>query len=348
MKLKQTLTLLCTFTYFICSAQLIDEEFEALTFPAGWVGPLVALSKNNACAGSTQSLAFSDQNETLITPLLVDPLDIKFLYKRSGNTAAWTLIVEYSTSIVGTWTFLGTISNATNTECTVFSTDLSTLSNIYIRLRDARPSVGSAERYIDNVVVNQRAPLSVSFLDFKAQASENTIKLDWSTANETQNSHFIVERSRDGKNFDAVGQVKGNGTSTQTTQYTFIDLERLNTGAYYRLRQVDLDGKMALSKVISVRNDFRKNNVKVYPTLVNDLVTIELNTSENVEIEIRDIVGRIVLSQKVKNTELSHPNAFNTEGVKTYTFNMSDTAKGMYFIAIKSLDNNEIVKIQKF
>jgi hypothetical protein len=341
MNLKQTLTALVVYLLALngtfAQTPLIDEEFDVgTTIPIGWIGNSVGIASNNTCAASPHSIVFNGLNDALITPKLVDPQELKFLYLRSGNTAAWTLNVQYSTSILGPWTTLSSISDAIDLECLSHIVDLSTFSDIYIRFIDARTS-GAAERYIDNVVVSQREVLSVSLLDFTAKAVGNSVKLDWSTANEKDNSHFDIERSLDGEVFSKIGQVKGNGTTTQTLDYTFLDRNFSNNTAYYRLKQVDFNGKVSFSKVISINSDFRKGKIKVYPTLVNDWITVDLNVQSETDLSIFDMLGKVVLSKKVQNTE----------GALSVNLDLNHLTKGMYFMSVKSNFGVETVKFQK-
>jgi Secretion system C-terminal sorting domain len=339
MNFKQTLFLLGTFLHLTIIAQtpLIDEEFEASTsIPTGWIGSSVSISTNNACAASDNSVAFNGVGDALITPLLVDPQDLKFLYLRSSNTTAWTLNIQYGSSIVGPWTNLGSVNDATNSECKPFSADLSSLSNIYIRFVDARAS-GANERYIDNVVITQREPLGVSLSEFTLNKIHNAIKLEWSTTNEKDNSHFEIEKSLDGKNFIKIGQVKGFGTTSEIQNYTFLDDKMTNTTAYYRLRQTDFNGKVAFSKIIATNSDLRKGKTRVYPTLVNDWVTVDLKASNDFDLLVSDVVGRVVLSQKVKYTE----------GGNTFLLDLNGISKGIYFVTLKSGATVDAFKIQK-
>jgi Secretion system C-terminal sorting domain len=339
MNFKQTLTILSTITHVFLFAQtpLIDEEFDAsTTIPAGWVSSSVGISTNNACTGSTNSAVFNGLNDALITPKLNDPQELKFLYLRSSNTTAWRMNVDYGFTTIGPWTNLGFVDNAINTDCLSFAVDLSSFTDIYIRFIDARGS-GTNERYIDNVVVTQREVLGVSLLDFKATSISNAIKLEWSTANEKDNSHFIVEQSLDGKNFSKIAQIKGNGTTSENQNYSFLDDKNTNLTAYYRLKQVDFNGKTAFSKVISTKSEFRKGKTRVYPTLVNDWVTVDLNTTKDVELIVSDVIGRVILSKKIKNTEGGNSNFLDLNGIPN----------GMYFISVKSDFGIETFKIQK-
>jgi hypothetical protein len=85
--------------------------------------------------------------------------------------------------------------------------------------------------------------LPVELFSFIATATESGVKLNWSCHSETNNSHFIVERTLDGINYEFLTRVEGAGTSTQPTMYEYIDVTAPAGTSYYRLRQVDYDGR---------------------------------------------------------------------------------------------------------
>jgi hypothetical protein len=109
-------------------------------------------------------------------------------------------------------------------------------------------------------------PLPVELLTFMATDQLKSVKLDWTTASETDNDYFSVERSLDGEFWSEIGQVKGSGTTTSVTAYTFTDHHPVVGYQYYRLRQVDFDGEFEYSKVILVlRNGDSSFTLEVYP-----------------------------------------------------------------------------------
>ncbi|ARS36602.1 hypothetical protein [Pontibacter actiniarum] len=95
-------------------------------------------------------------------------------------------------------------------------------------------------------------PLPVELISFSGVASANGVALQWSTASEENNSHFEVERSADGKQFEQIGSVQGHGTSSVMQRYRHLDSRPLPGQNYYRLKQVDYDGQFEYSKVIAV------------------------------------------------------------------------------------------------
>ncbi len=85
--------------------------------------------------------------------------------------------------------------------------------------------------------------LPISLLSFEAEPFEDAILLDWKTASEEDNSHFEIEHSTDGFNFEALATVVGNGTTFTEQRYQHFHTQPAGGVNYYRLYQVDLDEK---------------------------------------------------------------------------------------------------------
>ncbi|MEZ4980276.1 MAG: hypothetical protein R2769_01560 [Saprospiraceae bacterium] len=106
--------------------------------------------------------------------------------------------------------------------------------------------------------------LPIQLLSFSAKNIENFTALEWSTATELDNEVFIIEKSVDGKNYEVIGKVDGAGNSNTIINYFFVDENKSKGLAYYRLKQVDFDGTYEYSAIVSVFNDPKDPNVKVY------------------------------------------------------------------------------------
>ncbi len=168
-------------------------------------------------------------------------------------------------------------------------------------------------------------PVELTKFEGKAKATVNV--LTWQTATERNASHFVVERSANGEtDFKAIGTVKAYGTTNAVQNYTFTDQEPLSNG-YYRLRNVDFDGKDGLSKTISIERKTQKLTLtKVFPSPVSDVVTIQFEspTSEKVQLTITDFLGRVVEQKTVENTEGSYQ----------LPVNVAQLPVGAYFIQL--------------
>lgn len=141
------------------------------------------------------------------------------------------------------------------------------------------------------------APLPVKLTSFNGKLETDEVKLNWSTATETNNDYFEVERSLDGKSFTKIGFVKGAGNSVNVQKYVYIDISADNEVLYYRLKQVDYDGTFSYSNIVVVKQN--KSSVKLYPNPFENHVTIYGHG----DIVITDILGKIYFSGTVGNVQ---------------------------------------------
>ena len=112
-------------------------------------------------------------------------------------------------------------------------------------------------------------PLPVEFLEFNTQAELGKVQLSWKTASEINNELFEIQRSEDGKTWDIIGTVAGAGNSIEVLTYEYTDENPIVGISYYRLRQIDFDGRYNYSKIRSVE-------VKAYSALNTSVIDISL------------------------------------------------------------------------
>jgi len=163
---------------------------------------------------------------------------------------------------------------------------------------------------------------------------ENEIKLSWITASEINNDYFTLERSVDGRTFEEIATILGNGNSTELTRYIHMDESPRNGLNYYRLKQTDYDRQFTYSDIKTVKFGIDKT-IKIYPTYAQDVLTIETGNDLNGELTIiiRDLTGRQCESFII-------PNGGNKKEIS-----LIDLSHGCYFISIY---NNEAVETHKF
>ncbi|WP_165796128.1 T9SS type A sorting domain-containing protein [Siphonobacter curvatus] len=159
--------------------------------------------------------------------------------------------------------------------------------------------LGSSTRVPIQVYVAIETPLPVTFIHFSGKnKAELGNQLLWSTAQETTNSHFLIERSPNGKQFEVIGLVKGAGTTTTLQGYTFWDRLPCSPITYYRLKQIDEDGTTHDSKMISVKNAGISYDLTIYPNPTEGELAIELSPTLDVaKIQVLNLQG-LVLWQK--------------------------------------------------
>lgn len=138
-------------------------------------------------------------------------------------------------------------------------------------------------------------PLPVELLSFTGEAQGPNNLLLWSTATEQNNDRFEVERSADAATWEPIAMVNGAGNSQNTLQYHTLDADPFQL-AYYRLRQVDLDGSFIFSEVIAVQREHSDGTLDVYPNPGTDRLTIRTDIDDALEhIELMTADGRMVL-----------------------------------------------------
>ena len=162
--------------------------------------------------------------------------------------------------------------------------------------------------------------LPVALVSFNGKQENNQTKLTWKTTSETNNKGFEIERSADARSFEKIGFVDGSGDTKENQFYHFTDVNPLGTG-YYRLKQLDYDGKFEYSKVIVVRAG--EGIVKMYPNPAQTELTVE-GAAENELVSVFTPAGRpVVTGAKLSGGKLDVKDL--KEGI--YTIKIGDIAK---------------------
>lgn len=165
----------------------------------------------------------------------------------------------------------------------------------------------------------------VQLINFEATKKEKSVYLSWTTASENNNSHFVVEQSLNGIDFNKVGQVNGNGTTNQTSQYSFEHLTPSNGNNYYRLKQLDVDGKITYSNIKIIDFDVKRFTIK------SNIVQheIEITTNENMDLFFYNTQGQKVKAIKINGQQ---------------KINVSQLSTGMYFIQSSNGKQTQFIK----
>ncbi|RZK45567.1 MAG: T9SS type A sorting domain-containing protein, partial [Pedobacter sp.] len=148
-------------------------------------------------------------------------------------------------------------------------------------------------------------PLPVSLIDFKGEQSGSSNRLIWSTATENNNRGFNIERSADGKNFSSIGFVASkadNGNSTAVLNYELTDQKPFAGNSYYRLKQIDRDGKVAYSKLVLLGRKVAELSLSsVYPNPSVNEMTVVINSpkQEKITLVVTELSGKIVMERSM-------------------------------------------------
>ncbi|MBN2008747.1 T9SS type A sorting domain-containing protein [candidate division KSB1 bacterium] len=218
-----------------------------------------------------------------------------------------------------------------------YNTDPSDIARIVLRQVTALNNLR-----IDGIRIDSSwndAPLPVELSSFTYSIDGGDVKLGWTTASETNNFGFDIERSIDAK-WEKVGFVEGCGTTSAPQYYEFIDHHMANRTCYYRLRQIDTDGTFSYSSTLCVAPDIpdKIQLAQCYPNPFNASTKISYVLSEAnfVSLKIYDMRGKEV----AKLYEgLQAADSYSVQ------FDASAYSSGVYFYKLQA--GNDIVKTQK-
>ena len=146
------------------------------------------------------------------------------------------------------------------------------------------------------------SPLPVELISFTAEKRNETAVLVWSTATELNNNKFIIERSADFLDWEAIGEEAGTGNSHAVKHYRFTDYAPLQGIGYYRLRQVDFDGTEAHSGVVVVKAE-GKQVLIIAPNPFENEFHIQSNASGKIDVKIYDVMGRLLYEMNVQSSD---------------------------------------------
>ena len=223
---------------------------------------------NSSTLNNTASVNTSSYIEFSVSANSNAQLNVTSLsfFRQASNTAPNQLEVRYSTDGFATSTsWTAPTTPTTGTVATWDFADFSvppgtTLTFRFYPYGTQRADLGAGAAAttgtfrLDNVTVNGAAPLPVGFMSFTGKSGNNAIVLNWVTAWEEQNQGFEIQRSTNAQNFEGIGFVAGNNSTSLQSVYAFTDTDVVpQTVYYYRLKQKDVGTGFALSNIIAVR-----------------------------------------------------------------------------------------------
>lgn len=215
---------------------------------------------------------------------------------------------------------------------TASGTDLTNVARVTLRQGNASNAAGLT---IDGIRFSNdwSTTLPVKLASFNAAATNNTVALNWNTASEENVHSFNVERSIDGKSFEAIASVAAKN-SANGAAYAYNDVLRAGV-TYYRLKMVDKDGSFAFSKVVSV-NGKAVASIDVYPNPVRDRFVISHpKTFNGATVDIFTLNGKKVMSQNA---------AFNAEQT---TVDAAKLVAGTYIVVLNNGEQTLTTKLVK-
>ncbi|RYM31450.1 T9SS type A sorting domain-containing protein [Brumimicrobium glaciale] len=180
---------------------------------------------------------------------------------------------------------------------------------------------------------NDVNPLPIELTEFEVKKQDASAMVNWTTASELNNDYFDLERSTDGFNFESISKLDGAGNSTHLINYNHLDRYPEAGISYYRLKQVDFDGKFSYSDIKSILFD-DIGSLNIYPNPLNTGHDLMIASNQVISsIEIINETGQLIRSAK-----------FDGKQNEVKLSNLSLTS-GFYFVKVYSDMNLEVEKL---
>lgn len=180
------------------------------------------------------------------------------------------------------------------------------------------------------LIVEPATPLPVELSGFNAAADAQDVVLTWSTASETNNAGFAIERKTDAGGFEDLGFVEGHGTTQETKQYRYRVSEPGYGEHVFRLRQIDADGTTEISEERRVTVELKEAHAigppYPNPTTTEARLDVTVRESQKVRVELFDLLGRRI--------RVVHDGTIEAQDTETLRVNGSRLASGHYFVRI--------------
>lgn len=224
------------------------------------------------------------------------------------------------TSVVISWTGITGVVAGTNN-----SIRLRLASNAgEIALPTGPASNGEVEDYRVGIT-----PLPVKLAKFSVEKVEKSSLLSWQTTHEANSDLFQIERSKNAKSWNHIGEISASGESNITVMYQFSDITPMTGPNYYRLKMVDLDGSYAYSQILGIRFDKAARELKIYPNPATGFLTIDdIDMASVREVSVTDSKGNVIYKSEKASSPLSA--RINLEGISS----------GVYALTVTYLDGS--------
>lgn len=185
---------------------------------------------------------------------------------------------------------------------------------------------------------NFDSPLPVELLSFNARAKGEFVELYWSTASETNNLGFDIERYNSGNEWINIGFVTGAGNSNKLNNYVLTDVQPAKGLNYYRLKQTDFDGKFSYSKTISVSMSGKEGQLIVDQPFINEnklIIPVSSGFAGEVNIDLLDITGKRI-----------HSYVYYIENGTIILLEIENLQQGIYFLNVWNKQNRVVKKFR--
>lgn len=183
----------------------------------------------------------------------------------------------------------------------------------------------------------------VEYLSFEAEPTETGVTVSWATATESNNDFFLVQRSQNGHDWEAIEQVNGAGNSSQPIKYQVVDNQPVLGLSYYRLKQVDLDGAFSVSTVKQINVEALDNlEIKIYPNPISKTDELYIQIPQRKHLYHLEVILSDLKGQKVFSQTFSESDIYQHHGLLGLPMGLES---GTYVLMVKSGTARSVQKV---
>ena len=195
---------------------------------------------------------------------------------------------------------------------------------------------GSNKTCLDGFSISRvGGTLPIELVSFVAKADKEKVLLKWTTASEKNNDYFTIEKSQNGLVWNEITKIAGAGNSNQELNYFYIDKIKNSNGTYYRLKQIDFDGKSVNAGQQYVYFMTKELIPIIYPNPTHDLLNIKVDNSNLLhDITVLNSQGNKVILPILKFGD-------------HYTLNANYIEKGIYILRISQDQQTKNIIFEK-
>lgn len=283
----------------------------------------------NICSGNNVSPTFT----------VTDPAQLNSWYKLQLSTNAGTTYSDLTAPEQATF-----IGNTYSVNYNLGAANMLMNGNKYRFVTAASldalgsPNCGSYNDF--TIIVNDCGPLPVKLSAFNGRYANGTAYLDWQTSQEINTSRFELLRSFDGMRFNSIATVRSAGNSNSVRNYNYRD-NTAGTGkyVYYRLKQIDLDGKSTFSNIIRLALG-ENTGMDIFPNPFSSQFTVSFSSpvAANATLMLRNSTGQMVYQRSLQTTKGNNAFVLNQ---------LPALPQGTYYVQVYNDRFNYTGKLQK-
>jgi hypothetical protein len=295
---------------------------------------------------------------TVLTPITTKffgnaKTDHEFLFTAPTTEAGASILVEFKQNSGTVY-----IDNLEFYEAKISITNVDDNMRLVYNPTSATQTYGLAFKYlsIDSVEYNgtitlapftskvllKKGPITgtlpVKLSTFGAAAVNGKVQVKWEATSEVNSSHYIIQRSGNGRDFSDVGKVISKNSINSQSEYNFVDVLPMKGASYYRLVMVDKDGAVEYSKAATVKIDFTNSitveNVAVSSSNANVKFTLYSNEKQQVNVAVLDEAGRTLVNTRISAEQGANSIERKIPGVST----------GIYYLKVYTAGGETFTK----